>query len=84
MPPRNHTTEQAEPAAEPGTSPVPGKPLSQVEAESQPADPEQAAMWQAEYESRMAGVYPEPAAPAPAEETAEHHARSRAHAEAAD
>ena len=51
MSPRNREAEPA-PAAEPGTSPVPGKPLSQVEAES-PPDAETAVAWAAEYESRM-------------------------------
>ena len=54
MPPRTHhtTAEAAEPEAAAGTSPVPGKPLSQVEAEA-PPDEETAALWAAEYESRM-------------------------------
>jgi hypothetical protein len=47
---------------EDGTSPVPGKPVSQVEAEA-PPDAETAAAWDAEYASRMpdgqAGTAPE-------------------------
>jgi hypothetical protein len=48
MPPKNHTTE---PAAEPGTSPIPGKPLSQVEAEA-PLEGEAAEQYAAEIASR--------------------------------
>jgi hypothetical protein len=65
--------ENAEPA---GVSPVPGKPLSQVEAEA-PMDEEAAAAWEAEYESRVPAAMYDTAPGGETEESGEEPAGSR-------
>ena len=76
MPPRTKHDTDPDTAAEPGTSPVPGKPLSQVEAEA-PPEGETAELWDAEFESRWP-YETEPAAAEEAEEDAERDARKAA------